>query len=389
MNANMPPPLSPPSSPVAVRTPGAKSPRPAGGKRRPTSSERRRDRRLRTLRLPLVVLMLLAIAAVLIFASPLLIPLLLAAFIALGLNPIVAGLARVHVPRMLASVVLLLVLGVGIGATVNALSAPAADWIRQAPTLMRDVGYKLHRMARPLTEVSHAASRSLAGMGVAAAPSVQPASTPAFSFGPVLQAAPRALADTLTVVLLVFFFLTYGDEMRARLVTASPRFRYRRIAARLVRGIQVEVSRYLLTVTIINCCLGGLTALILWAWKMPDPLLWGGVATLLNFMPYIGAISNTLLLAVIGLLTFHDPAHALLPAASFAVLAMLEGNVVTPMIMGSRMRLSPVAILVWLLVWAWMWGIPGALLAVPLLTCVKLIAEWTPGWEWFAKMVER
>ena len=385
----MPPPLLPPHSRVVVRKPGPKSPRPVAGKQRSRSSERRRDRRLRTLRLPLTVLMLLAIAGVLIFASPLLIPLLLAAFIALGLNPIVAGLARVHVPRMLGSVLLLLVLGVGVGAAVNALSAPAADWIRQAPTLLHDVGYKLHRMARPLTEVSHAASRSLAGMGVAAAPSVQPAPAPAFSLSSVLQAAPRALADTLTVVLLVFFFLTYGDEMRARLVTASPRFRYRRIAARLVRGIQVEISRYLLTVTIINCCLGGLTALILWAWKMPDPLLWGGIATLLNFMPYIGGITTTLLLIVIGLLTFHDPVHAFLPAASFAVLAMLEGNVVTPVIMGSRMRLSPVAILVWLLVWAWMWGIPGALLAVPLLTCVKLIAEWTPGWEWFAKMVER
>src|SRR6185437_16000964 len=277
---------------------------------------------------------------------------------------------------------LMLVVGVGVGAAVNALSTPAAQWIRQAPTVMRDVGFRLNRMARPLTEVSHAASRSLAGMGVAA-----PA--PTFSFGTVLQAAPRALADTLTVVLLVFFFLTYGDHMRARLVTASPRFRYRRIAARVVRGIQEELSRYLLTVTIINCCLGSLTALILWAWKMPDPLLWGGAATLLNFMPYIGGITTTLLLIVVGLLTFHDPAHALLPAASFAVLAMLEGNVVTPMVMGSRMRLSPVAILVWLLIWAWMWGIPGALLAVPLLTCVKLIAEWTPGWEWFAKMVER
>jgi len=386
----MPPPISLPTpAEIAARKLATKSPHPAGGKKRPTSSERRRDRRLRALRLPLVVLMLLAIAAALVLASPLLIPLLLAAFIALGLNPIVAGLARVHVPRMLGSVLLLLVLGVGIGAAVNALSAPAADWIRQAPTLMRDVGYKLHRMARPLTEVSHAASRSLAGMGVETAPSVPPARSSAFSFGSVLQAAPRALADTLTVVLLVFFFLTYGDEMRARLVTASPRFRYRRIAARVVRGIQTELSRYLLTVTIINCCLGGLTALILWAWKMPDPLLWGGAATLLNFMPYIGGITTTLLLIVIGLLTFHDPVHAFLPAASFAALAMLEGNVVTPMVMGSRMRLSPVAILVWLLVWAWMWGIPGALLAVPLLTCVKLIAEWTPGWEWFAKMVER
>ncbi|MGH8183233.1 MAG: AI-2E family transporter, partial [Rhodanobacteraceae bacterium] len=340
-----------------------KSLHPTGGKKRPSSSQRRRDRRLRALRLPLVVLMLLAISAALILASPLLIPLLLAAFIALALNPIVAGLARLHVPRMLGSVLLILAVGAGVVASVNALSTPATHWIQQAPTLVRDVGYKLHRMTERLTEVSHAASRSLAGIGVtepAATPPPQPAP---FSFGVVLRAAPRALADILTVVLLVFFFLTYGDEMRARLVTASPRFRYRRIAARLVRGIQVEVSRYLLTVTVINCCLGGLTALILWAWKMPDPLLWGGVATLLNFMPYIGAISNTLLLIAVGLLTFHDPAHALLPAASFAGLAMLEGNVVTPMIMGQRMRLSPVAILVWLLVWAWMWGIPGALLA--------------------------
>jgi predicted PurR-regulated permease PerM len=385
----MPPPILPTPAEIAARKLATKSPHPAGGKKRQTSSQRRRDRRLRALRLPLTVLMLLAIASALVFASPLLIPLLLGAFIALGLNPIVAGLARVHVPRMLGSVLLLLVLGVGIGAAVNALSTPAADWIRQAPMLMRDVGYKVHRMARPLTEVSHAASRSLAGMGVASAPTVQAAPAPTFSFGTLLQAAPRALADTLTVVLLVFFFLTYGDEMRARLVTASPRFRYRRIAARVVRGIQEELSRYLLTVTLINCCLGGLTALILWAWKMPDPLLWGGAATLLNFMPYIGGITTTLLLIVIGLLTFHDPVHAFMPAASFAVLAMLEGNVVTPMVMGSRMRLSPVAILVWLLVWAWMWGIPGALLAVPLLTCVKLVAEWTPGWEWFAKMVER
>ena len=92
---------------------------------------------------------------------------------------------------------------------------------------------------------------------------------------------------------------------------------------------------------------------------------------------------------VVGLITFPDPAHALLPAASFAVLAMLEGNVVTPLIMGQRMRLSPVAILVWLLVWGWMWGIPGALLAVPMLTCAKLITERVPGMEWFARMVER
>src|SRR6185437_11636336 len=158
----MPPPISLPTpAQIAARKLSNKSPRPAGGKKRPSSSERRRDRRLRALRLPLTI------------------PLLLAAFIALGLNPIVAGLARVHVPRMLGSILLMLVVGVGVGAAVNALSTPAAQWIRQAPTVMRDVGFRLNRMARPLTEVSHAASRSLAGMGVvASAPTVQAAPAP-------------------------------------------------------------------------------------------------------------------------------------------------------------------------------------------------------------------
>jgi predicted PurR-regulated permease PerM len=142
-------------------------------------------------------------------------------------------------------------------------------------------------------------------------------------------------------------------------------------------------------VTLINSCLGALTAAILWYWKMPDPMLWGCVVALLNFMPYIGAITSTALLCVVGLLHFNALPHALLPALCFAVLAALEGNVITPMIMGHRLRLSPVAILLWLLIWGWMWGVPGALLAVPMLTCVKLIAERVPGWEWFAHMVER
>jgi len=117
--------------------------------------------------------------------------------------------------------------------------------------------------------------------------------------------------------------------------------------------------------------------------------LWGCVVALLNYMPYLGAITSTLLLCVVGLLHFNSPAHALLPALCFAGLAALEGNVITPMIMGHQLRLSPLAILIWLLLWGWMWGIPGALLAVPMLTCAKLITERVPGMEWFARMVER
>ena len=357
--------------------------------RRVTALGRRRVRRLRSLRLPLRIIMLLAIAATLVLARSLLIPLVLAAFIALGLNPIVAGLHRLYLPRALGSLLVMIALGAVLAGSVTALSAPAAAWLREAPTAMHDVGYKLRKLTRPITRVSHAANQSLAGFGVAAAPTLQPPAGVGFSFNGMLKSAPRIVVGVLTVALLVFFFLSYGRDVAAHLVTAMPGFSYRRIALRLIRGIQYEFSRYLLTVTVINCCLGALTGLILWAWRMPDPMLWGGLVALLNFMPYVGAVTNTLLLLVVGFLNFPDPLHALAPAACFAVLAALEGNVFTPMIMGRRMRLSPLAILVWLLIWGWMWGIPGALLAVPMLTCLKLITEWLPGWQWFARMVER
>jgi predicted PurR-regulated permease PerM len=357
--------------------------------RRPGVRERRRARRLRALRVPLLILTFVAIAATLVVARTLFVPLVLAAFVGMGLNPIVAGLQRIYVPRALGALLIMVALIIGLSEAAVLLTAPATEWIREAPQAIHQLAPKIRHMVRPLSAASHAASQSLAGFGVGApaAPSANPAA--GYGVSDLLLLAPRILAEALTVLLLVFFFLTYGDHMRRRLATASPRFAYRRIALRLVRGIQVEISRYLLTVTLINSCLGALTAAILWGWQMPDPVLWGCVVALLNYMPYVGAITSTLLLGVVGLLHFNSPAHALLPALCFACLAALEGNVITPMIMGHRLRLSPVAILIWLLFWGWMWGIPGALLAVPMLTCAKLIAERVPGVEWFARMVER
>ncbi|MGH8156239.1 MAG: AI-2E family transporter, partial [Rhodanobacteraceae bacterium] len=360
-------------------------------KQRASALERRRARRWRWLRLPLRILVLLAIGGTLIFASSLLIPLVLAAFIALGLNPIVHGLSRLHVPRGVGSVLVLLALIAVIGGGVTGLSTPAERWIQQAPRIGHEVAYKVERMMRPITRISHAASTSLASVGVGgAAPAAEKKSAApgGFSLSDLLTMAPRALAATLTVILLVLFFLTYGDRMRARLVTASPTFSYRRTTARVVRNIQIEISRYLFTVTVINVCLGAATAAVLWALKMPDPLLWGGVATLFNYVPYVGATATTLLLLVVGLLNFSSPLHALGPAACFVCMGAMEGSVITPTIMGHRLRLSPVAVLVWLLIWGWMWGIPGVLLATPMLTCLKLITERLPEWRWFAKVVE-
>ncbi|MGN6728840.1 MAG: AI-2E family transporter [Rhodanobacteraceae bacterium] len=374
--------MSVPVTPGGLILPSLRKPR------RPRALERRRARRLRALRLPLLILTFLAIAATLVVARTLFVPLVLAAFVGMGLNPIVAGLRRIYVPRVLGALLIMVGLIVGLSEAAVLLTAPAAEWIREAPQAIHQLAPKIRHMVRPLSAASHAASQSLAGFGVGS--NVAPAgAAPSFGVSDLLLLAPRILAEALTVLLLVFFFLTYGDHMRRRLASASPRFAYRRVALKLVRGIQVEISRYLLTVTLINACLGALTAAILWGWRMPDPVLWGCVVALLNFMPYLGAITSTLLLCVVGLLHFNSPVHALLPALCFAGLAALEGNVITPMIMGRRLRLSPVAILIWLLIWGWMWGIPGALLAVPMLTCAKLITERVPGMEWFARMVQR
>jgi predicted PurR-regulated permease PerM len=129
---------------------------------------------------------------------------------------------------------------------------------------------------------------------------------------------------------------------------------------------------------------------MLWLYKVPDPLLWGAVAMFANFIPYVGAIVTTTLLAVVCMLYANDVnLDVFLPALTFAGITAVEGNLITPLIQGHSMRLSPIAILLWLLVWGWLWGIPGALLAVPMLTCTKLIAERVRSWNWFAVIVQR
>ncbi|NUR21651.1 AI-2E family transporter, partial [Frateuria sp.] len=291
-----------------------------------------------------------------------------------------------RLPRWLTASVLMLALLAGLGAGVGALAQPALGWFHGAPAAIKSFVPKLRSVTRPL-EAASRATQSLVGGSARNVPA-QPTAV-AISAWDVVSTAPKVLAAVLTVVLLVFFFLIYGDSLLRRLVEISPGFAYKRHAVEIVRSIQLEVSRYLLTALLINASLGALTTLMLWLYHMPDPFLWGAVAMTANFIPYVGAIATTVVLALVGLINAHDVGTALLPALTFAGITAVEGNLITPMIQGHRMRLSPIAILIWLLVWGWLWGIPGALLAVPMLTSAKLIAERVRGWGWFAVMVQR
>lgn len=345
-------------------------------------------RHLRGIRIVLNVMLFLALIYTVTLAKALLIPLLLAAFIGLALNPLVAAGARWRVPRWLTASVLMLALISGMVSGIASLTQPALAWFHQAPTAVRTFLPKLRSITQPLEAANRATQSLVGGATTTRLQAVRPAAV-SFSAWDVLLTTPKILAAVLTVLLLVFFFLIYGDTLLRRLVEIGPNFRYKRHAVSIVRSIQIEVSRYILTTVLINGVLGALTAGILWTYGMPDPLLWGAVAALANFIPYVGAITTTTVLALVGLMNFDQLGQALLPALTFAGVTAIEGNMITPLIQGRRMRLSPVAILLWLLVWGWLWGIPGALLAVPMLTSAKLVAERVRGWTWFAMLVQR
>ncbi|MBB3226571.1 putative PurR-regulated permease PerM [Luteibacter sp. Sphag1AF] len=355
---------------------------------RSSRSTRRISRHLKAIRISLTGMILLALIFTITIGKSLLIPLVLAAFIGLALNPIVVTAARFRVPRWLAAWVVMVALIGALAGGVGMIATPAMNWFHQAPEAIRTFAPKIKPMTQQLEAASRATQNLVGGTTGRGAAST---GTPAVSFTAwdVVSNAPKVLASVLTVALLVFFFLVYGDEILRRAVEISPTFAYKRHTVSIVRSIQVEISSYLLLTAAINMALGLLTACMLWAYNVPDPLLWGTVAMVANFIPYVGAITTTTILAVVGVLHFQELGPAILPAMTFAGMTAVEGNLITPMLQGRRMRLSPVAILIWLLVWGWLWGIPGALLAVPMLTCAKLITAKLRGWAWFAHMIQR
>lgn len=373
--------------PEPPEPPTSAEPAPRSMAMRRLNTARGMRRHLRAVRMVLNGLLLLALLYTITLTKALLIPLVLAAFIGLALNPIVAFGARIRLPRWLTASVLMLGLIIGIGGGVGLLAQPAIGWFHGAPTAIRSFVPKLRSFTKPLEAANRATQTLVSGTTRAVTPPSTPISISAWD---VVSTAPKVLAAVLSVLLLVFFFLIYGDSMLRRLVEITPSFAYKRHAVTIVRGIQAEVSRYLLTALLINASLGAITAGMLWLYKVPDPLLWGAVAMFANFIPYVGAIVTTTLLAVVCMLYANDTSlEVFLPVLTFAGITAVEGNLITPMIQGASMRLSPIAILLWLLIWGWLWGIPGALLAVPMLTCTKLITERVRGWEWFAHIVQR
>jgi predicted PurR-regulated permease PerM len=174
-------------------------------------------------------------------------------------------------------------------------------------------------------------------------------------------------------LLVIFFFLAGWTGMRKRTITSRGSFEGALTTARVIQQVVDATSTYIGTITIINVGLGALTALVLWQLGMASAVMWGGIVAVLNFIPYLGPIASAALLFFGGLMTFPDVWSAMLPPAIFIGFHLIEANFLTPMIVGKKLTINPLAILVALSFWAWVWGTTGALLAVPLLIIMKTI----------------
>jgi predicted PurR-regulated permease PerM len=178
-----------------------------------------------------------------------------------------------------------------------------------------------------------------------------------------------------TTVLFLFFFLMSGDIFLHRLVEVMPRFRTKRQVVEIAQQVESDISAYLVTITIMNAAVGIAVALTMWLTGAGDPILWGTVAFLLNFVPILGPALGVLIFLLAGLLTHDTLWQALLPAGLYLGFHLIEGEWVTPMLLARRFTLNPVLVIVALVFWFWMWGISGAILAMPMLAITKIICD--------------
>lgn len=342
-------------------------------------------------RIAIALIALLALGVIVDVAAPVLLPVLLSAFVALLLNPVVRGLARIGVPRALAAGLILGSLIGGVGGIGYAVHAPALEAIEQSPQVIDELKRRIQRMTQPVLAAGKVseALQAIESIGAAPAPRrvevVRPHSALSERFGGVLVVA-ASLGATLV---LVYLFLVFGESLFRRAVTIAPTLREKRTTVAIVRSVQSEISRYVSTVTLVNLMLGAATAAILNLLGVRDALLWGLMAALLNFIPYLGPLICALILAAVGLLQFDSLGAALLPTASYMCLNLLEGQLLTPLLLGRTFSVNPVVIVLWLLLWGWLWGALGLLLAMPLLVCTKIVLDHSESLRPWAQIMER
>jgi predicted PurR-regulated permease PerM len=334
------------------------------------------------------IFLLLAICA-LYLARSVALPVALAGLASLVLAPVVRVLGRVRLPPPLAAGLLLVGLFAALGYGGVALSGPAAEWMQRAPESARDVERKLRFLREPVARVSEATEQveKATQLETQEAPRAIVVDRPRLS-DVLFQQTQGFLVGLLMTAVLLFFLLSAPDSFLEKLVALAPRLQDKKRVVAAVREIESEVSRYLLAISVINAGFGLAVGVALYVLGVPNAALWGFLAMLTNFVPYVGALAMAIVLGGVGVLSFEDPWQMFMPAGVFVGLNLVEANLVTPLLIGRTFTLSPVVVFVWVLLWSWLWGVPGGLIAVPLLAATKIVLQHVPLLSPLARLLD-
>jgi predicted PurR-regulated permease PerM len=293
---------------------------------------------------------------------PILLPVAAAMVIGTTLAPLVKAAARYRASPWLTAGILAAALVAAAGTAATFLATPVTDWIARAPEIGATIKQKLYVLDRPLAAMRELQEVLLpsGGNAVAVEPSQLGIVTPVVAF-----VTPAVLELALFFVTLVFFLAAQMDfrrYMASFFTTRDAKLRF----IRITNDIEHNLASYLLIVTVINFCLGAAVAIGAWLFGFPSPILFGILAAVLNYIPYIGAACMTFILFGVGLVSFPSLAFACAPPATFVALATIEGQFITPAVLGRRLTLNPLVVLLALAFWSWIWGPMGTFLAVPL-----------------------
>jgi predicted PurR-regulated permease PerM len=323
----------------------------------------------------LMGLFLLAVFYTLHLAKALFLPIVLAILLDFLLSPLVRALRRVGLPEPAGAGVVMLGLVATLGLGVYYLARPAADYIELAPQSIERAREKIEGMRGSVAQMTEAAEQveRVTDVGKDDGPQVE-IKGPSLT-SQVFGGTTAFLSAATVVIFLTYFLLAVGDLFLQKLVAVLPQFKDKRVAVTIFRETEGQISLYLFTTTLINLGVGVVTGIVMHLLGMPNAVLWGVLAMVLNFVPYVGAVANMVLLALAALITFEDTGRALLVPGAFLALNLIESNLVTPVIYGNRMRLNTVALFIGLVFWWYIWGVAGAILAVPMMAAFKIACD--------------
>jgi predicted PurR-regulated permease PerM len=316
-------------------------------------------------------LFILAVFYTIYFLRSILLPIVLALLISFLLRPIVRGLARLKVPLPVGAALILIGFLALVAYGISALAAPTMGWLQKAPAGLTELQHKLLPVKKSIAQLTQAT-----GEIEKLASSRAESKTVEVKWHPITEIffmhTPELIASAVLSVILLYFLLVYDQAFIAKLVKLLPTLSDKKTAVAIAHDIELQVSRYLFNITAINACLGLAVGTAVGLLGLPNPVMWGAMVAVLNFVPYLGALTGIICMTIGAVLSFDSLGYALIFPAVYLGLGTLEGSFITPWVMGRSLTLNPVIILLSLTFWGWMWGIVGIILAVPILAAFKI-----------------